>query len=279
MRRFLSWSIFAGALAAIGMMIVNAIFYDHLHVNISNFLLIWLAFAVRKGSVTACRWAVFIMCLITVTGLVIVYGFVTNSPFILKGPPGMGSSQLPINLLWTVLFCIWSLVNLVLAIIVLREENENFFSKAATVGVSCFAGFLILIPVLSYLFIPAYARRGQLEQRYAEQLALMRKIASGQMESSRNSSRVMAVFTEHPEIIEAGVGRAENDGYHIIFNATDRNLSGRNMMNTWLGSVGTAQYADGGSIPIVAYRGYARNAQGEWVPIKMTIRDIWTQEG
>lgn len=89
MRRFVSRSILCQSIAIIVGIIVCAILYDHLNFDLTQILIIWMAIAIGKGSVTACKWAVFVMSLYVALGLLCVYGIIADSPYVMNAGDGI----------------------------------------------------------------------------------------------------------------------------------------------------------------------------------------------
>lgn len=166
------------------------------------------------------------------------------------------------------LFFLWSVLNLVLTVRVLRKEGHKFFSKPAIAGIVCFVGVIASIALVSYFAIPAYARKGQLKRRYTEQIAFLREVVASSQGVLSNSPEVQACFEDHSEILEARI-QTGRGAYMSILGS--RVHSSR----IWLGRFGTARDENGNKISIIVYTDYAKNAEGEWVKISMIIKDIW----
>lgn len=202
MRKLASRSMFWLAIALL-LENVSRIVIDGGMLNLMPLVLLWIATAIAKGSTTACRWAMFFMGLYVTVEIVGFYVLITDPP----AADVVRPIPLPIDFGLSLMWCVWSGVNLILAARALREAGQQalgaFGRKAVTVVV-VWTVLIALFEIVGYLATPSYGRPGAIESRYSEEVSFLRDVAAtGQAFTS--SADVHAVFDEHPEILEAKV--------------------------------------------------------------------------
>ncbi len=242
-------------------------------VDVGVILLYILASFIIEGSSIAYKWGIFFMFVGWISELLTIIFHLLDYPYFTNFQE-LSMQNNPFYWPWTAILFAWSLLNFILLIVILRTEKIKFWTKTSSSWIGVAVCMCILFWATIYFSTPDYARRKNIKNIYAEEIAFLKQIIKNDMGIEEgihtDSPKVLEVFGKYPEIFEVELITGIGGRRELLTNDFDYSWCSRKMRN-----LGRVKNNQGNEIRLVIYEDYAKNKNNEWVKIVMYIKDIW----
>ena len=232
-----------------------------------NFLLyFWMAFSIRSGSKTACKWGVFLISIHGCIFAVICYMCIFNPAAVLFDNRIVSSANLPVVFIVLLLYTLWSVINVIFLVRLLKLHQVRFWTKAPILGCSIIACLLIGSWVVPTIILNSedYSK-ASIETQYAEVIEHLIKIQCEDLTRSMNTPQVQALSKAYPEIILAAIKTSRRGSSHIISKKDFKTTS------TLVGKMGSGRDSQDNKVKYVIYEDYVKDKDGDWFKIVLWI--------
>ncbi|MHC4289915.1 MAG: hypothetical protein ACYSSK_07675 [Planctomycetota bacterium] len=263
--RYLGLSIFYYYLILLLSSIIEYFFTKEFTWNLSYLLYFWIAYAVKDGSRTACKWGIFCMSLNAVAIIVFCFIMLVNPAFI-TFENNLSSAALPVYFVGSIIYLGWSLVNLKLLVRLLKLYQIRFWTKAPIVGygmiICLFIGFLGVPFMINYS--QGYSN-SDIQKKYADVIEYLNKVARHEVSTSTNSPQVLAISETYPEVLSASIYSSKHSSLRII--SKKKKFSS----TSYWGSRATRTNSNGDKIRYIVYDDFVKDNDNKWVKIELCI--------
>lgn len=234
--------------------------------DLTFILYFWMAFAIKGGSKTACKWGVFLMSQNAVIFASACFMLIFYPAAILFENRLINPDNIWICWLGSLLFLIWSVINLKYLVRILKLHQVRFWTKAPIWGYSIiiciFIGFWIVPDII--LNSQGYSRNS-IETIYAEVIEHLIEIEREDLTRSMDTPKAQALSNAYPEIILAELKSDRRSSSRIISRKDFYAFS-------FSPKTGTGHDSQGRKIKFVIYEDYVKDIDGDWFKIILHIK-------
>lgn len=254
-----------------GLQLLLDLFTGEFTFNFACLFLFWMAYAIKDGSTTACKWGIFCMLCYGLGWIVSCFFLLFNPVELEFNNTAITAAMVPYYGVVHFVYIVWSVVNLKYLVRILKLRQVRYWTKGVIWGYAIVISLAIIFWAWGTLYNQGYSKTA-LEAKYADAIEYLRKAAKDEVSTFTNAPEVLALSQAHPEIISASIYTNKSSGHSIISKNDFRNIS-------WRGNRGTGKDRDGNIIQYVMYEDYTKDQNDKWVKIKLCIRDTTEGDG
>ena len=261
---YLGLSVFYYYMLLLVFSIIHGLITGDFRWDFSILLLFWMAYSIKDGSLTACKWGVFFMSSHGLISLAICFLLLIHPAWI-EFRNDIRPAVRPFYFTVGALYAAWSVINLTFLLRILRRRQVRYWTRGVLWG------HVALAVVIVCLMIPRIINTAQgyspaaIETNYAEVIEYLRNAAKKNVPSAINTSEVAALSQAYPDIISASIRTAKKSSYSIISTVDFESFSG-------FGGRATGIDREGNKIRYVEYEGYTKDNNDCWVMVYLKIR-------
>ena len=262
--RYLGLSIFWYCVMLLVWSIIHGLFTGHFKWDISYLLLFWMAYDIKNGSLTACKWGVFFMSCYGIFSLVICFLLLVHPAWI-EFQNDISPAGRPIYFVGTVIFVVWSFLNLAFLIRILKRHQARYWTKGVILGHAVIAVLIVCLMIPRIINTAQGYSATAIQTKYADVIEYLKKAARNEVSNAINAPEVVALSQAYPDIVSASIRTAKHSGQSII--------SADDFESRWGWSGGGAGTdREGNKIRYAEYKDYTKDQKDHWVEINLRIR-------